>query len=269
MAKAELIGCFGLTEPDFGSNPAGMITRANKTSNGYVLNGAKMWITNGTISDLAVVWAKTDSDAPESIRGYIVEKDMKGFSAPEMKGKYSLRASVTSELVFHDVEIPEENVLPAVQGLKGPLSCLTQARYGISWGAIGAAMACYESSVNYAKSRIQFDRPIGGFQLVQQRLAEMYTEITKAQLLSFRLGQLKNEGKMRPQHVSMAKRNNVAMALDVARSARDLHGANGILGEYPIMRHMANLESVKTYEGTHDIHTLVLGQEITGIPAYS
>lgn len=269
MAKAELIGCFGLTEPDFGSNPAGMITRANKTSNGYVLNGAKMWITNGTISDLAVVWAKTDSDAPESIRGYIVEKGMKGFTAPEMKGKYSLRASVTSELVFQDVEIPEENVLPAVQGLKGPLSCLTQARYGISWGAIGAAMACYESSVNYAKSRIQFDRPIGGFQLVQQRLAEMYTEITKAQLLSFRLGQLKNEGKMRPQHVSMAKRNNVAMALDIARSARDLHGANGILGEYPIMRHMANLESVKTYEGTHDIHTLVLGQEITGIPAYS
>lgn len=269
MAKAELIGCFGLTEPDYGSNPAGMITRANKTSDGYVLNGAKMWITNGTISDLAVVWAKTGSDSAESIRGYIVEKGMKGFSAPEMKGKYSLRASVTSELVFQDVAIPESNVLPGVQGLKGPLSCLTQARYGISWGAIGAAMACYESSVNYAKSRIQFDKPIGSFQLVQQKLAEMYTEITKAQLLSFRLGQLKNEGKMRPQHVSMAKRNNVAMALDIARSARDLHGANGILGEYPIMRHMANLESVKTYEGTHDIHTLILGQEITGMAAYS
>jgi glutaryl-CoA dehydrogenase len=269
MARAEAIGCFGLTEPDFGSNPSGMITRAKKTSNGFVLNGAKMWITNGTISDLAVVWAKLDSDDPKSIRGFIVEKGMKGFTAPEMKGKYSLRASVTSELVFQDVELPEENILPNVEGLKGPLGCLTQARYGISWGAIGAAMACFESSVNYAKSRIQFDRPIGGFQLVQQKLAEMWTEITKAQLLSFRLGQLKNEGKMKPAHVSMAKRNNVAMALDIARVARDLHGANGILGEYPIMRHMANLESVKTYEGTHDIHTLILGQEITGIGAYS
>lgn len=269
MAKAEYVGCFGLTEPDYGSNPSGMITRANKVDGGYILNGAKMWITNGTISDLAVVWAKTDSDDPSSIRGYIVEKGMKGFTAPEMKGKYSLRASITSELVFADVFIPEANVLPGVQGLRGPLSCLTQARYGISWGAIGAAMACFESSVNYAKSRIQFDKPIASFQLVQQKLAEMWTEITKAQLLSFRLGQLKNEGKMKPQHVSMAKRNNVAMALDIARVARDIHGANGILGEYPIMRHMANLESVKTYEGTHDIHTLILGQEITGIAAYS
>jgi glutaryl-CoA dehydrogenase len=269
MARAEAIGCFGLTEPDFGSNPSGMITRAKKTSNGFVLNGAKMWITNGTISDLAIVWAKLDSDDPKSIRGFIVEKGMKGFTAPEMKGKYSLRASVTSELVFQDVELPEENILPNVEGLKGPLGCLTQARYGISWGAIGAAMACFESSVNYAKSRIQFDKPIGSFQLVQQKLAEMWTEITKAQLLSFRLGQLKNEGKMKPAHVSMAKRNNVAMALDIARVARDLHGANGILGEYPIMRHMANLESVKTYEGTHDIHTLILGQEITGLAAYS
>jgi glutaryl-CoA dehydrogenase len=246
-----------------------MITRAKKTANGFVLNGAKMWITNGTISDLAIVWAKLDSDDPKSIRGFIVEKGMKGFTAPEMKGKYSLRASVTSELVFQDVELPEENILPNVEGLKGPLGCLTQARYGISWGAIGAAMACFESSVNYAKSRIQFDKPIGSFQLVQQKLAEMWTEITKAQLLSFRLGQLKNEGKMKPAHVSMAKRNNVAMALDIARVARDLHGANGILGEYPIMRHMANLESVKTYEGTHDIHTLILGQEITGLAAYS
>jgi glutaryl-CoA dehydrogenase len=269
MARAEAIGCFGLTEPDFGSNPSGMITRAKKTANGFVLNGAKMWITNGTISDLAIVWAKLDSDDPKSIRGFIVEKGMKGFTAPEMKGKYSLRASVTSELVFQDVELPEENILPNVEGLKGPLGCLTQARYGISWGAIGAAMACFESSVNYAKSRIQFDKPIGSFQLVQQKLAEMWTEITKAQLLSFRLGQLKNEGKMKPAHVSMAKRNNVAMALDIARVARDLHGANGILGEYPIMRHMANLESVKTYEGTHDIHTLILGQEITGLAAYS
>jgi glutaryl-CoA dehydrogenase len=227
-----------------------------------------MWITNGTIADVAVVWAKVDSDDAKSIRGFLVEKGMKGFTAPEMKGKYSLRASITSELVFQDVELPEENMLPNVQGLKGPLGCLTQARYGISWGAIGAAMACYESSVDYAKSRIQFGRPIGGFQLNQLKLAEMLTEVTKAQLLVWRLGTLKNEGKMRPQQVSMAKRNNVAMALEIARSARDLHGANGILGEYPIMRHMMNLESVKTYEGTHDIHTLILGQDITGESAY-
>lgn len=268
LASGEAIGCFGLTEPDFGSNPAGMITNAKKTSNGYVLNGAKMWITNGTMSDVAVVWAKLDGDDPTNIRGFLVEKGMKGFTAPEMKGKYSLRASVTSELVFQDVELPEENLLPNVKGLKGPLGCLTQARYGIAWGAIGAAMACYESSVDYAKSRIQFGRPIGGFQLVQAKLAEMLTEITKAQLLVHRLGTLKNEGKMRPQQVSLAKRNNVAIALDIARVARDLHGANGILGEYPIMRHMANLESVKTYEGTHDIHTLVLGQDITGLSAF-
>ncbi|HEX5316296.1 MAG TPA: acyl-CoA dehydrogenase family protein, partial [Candidatus Kapabacteria bacterium] len=204
----------------------------------------------------------------KSIRGFLVEKGMKGFTAPEMKGKYSLRASVTSELVFQDVELPKENMLPGVQGLKGPLSCLTQARYGIAWGAIGAAMACYESSVNYAKSRVQFGRPIGGFQLVQEKLAFMLTEITKAQLLVHRLGTLKNEGTMRPQQVSLAKRNNVDMALQIARTARDIHGANGILGEYPIMRHMTNLESVRTYEGTHDIHTLVLGEDITGIAAY-
>lgn len=265
LARGEAIGCFGLTEPDFGSNPAGMITRAKKTSNGWILNGAKMWITNGTLADVAVVWAKTDNDV---IRGFLVEKGMKGFTAPEMKGKYSLRASVTSELVFQDVELPEENLLPNVEGLKGPLGCLTQARYGISWGAIGAAIACYESSVEYAKSRIQFGKPIGSFQLVQAKLAEMLTEITKAQLLAWRLGVLKNEGKMRPQQVSLAKRNNVDIALNIARAARDLHGANGILGEYPIMRHMANLESVRTYEGTHDIHTLVLGQDITGIAAY-
>jgi len=268
LAKGDAIGCFGLTEPDFGSNPAGMVTRANKTDGGYILNGAKMWITNGTISDVAVVWAKTDSDQANSIRGFLVEKGMKGFSAPEMKGKYSLRASVTSELVFQDVFIPEENMLPNVQGLKGPLGCLTQARYGIAWGATGAAIACYESSVDYAKSRIQFGGPIARFQLVQQKLAEMLTEITKAQLLCLRLGQLKNDGKIKPAQVSLAKRNNVAMALEIARVARDIHGANGILGEYPIMRHMANLESVNTYEGTHDIHTLVLGQEITGIAAY-
>jgi glutaryl-CoA dehydrogenase len=268
LATGEAVGCFGLTEPDHGSNPAGMVTRAKKVDGGYILNGAKMWITNGTISDVAVVWAKLDSDDAKSIRGFLVEKGMKGFSAPEMKGKYSLRASITSELVFQDVFVPDENLLPNVEGLKGPLGCLTQARYGISWGAIGAAIACYESSVEYAKSRIQFGRPIGGFQLVQQKLAEMLTEITKAQLLSLRLGQLKNDGKMKPAHVSMAKRNNVAMALEIARVARDIHGANGILGEYPIMRHMANLESVKTYEGTHDVHTLVLGMEITGISAF-
>jgi glutaryl-CoA dehydrogenase len=268
LASGKAIGCFGLTEPDHGSDPGGMVTMAKKVDGGYNLNGAKMWITNGTISDVAVVWAKVDSDDSKSIRGFLVEKGMKGFSAPEMKGKYSLRASVTSELVFQDVFVPEENMLPNVQGLKGPLGCLTQARYGISWGAAGAAMACYESSVEYAKSRIQFGKPIARFQLVQAKLAEMLTEITKGQLLCLRLGQLKNEGKMKPAHVSMAKRNNVAMALDIARVARDIHGANGILGEYPIMRHMANLESVKTYEGTHDIHTLVLGQEITGIAAY-
>lgn len=268
LAKGEAVGCFGLTEPDYGSNPAGMITKARSTSDGYVLNGAKMWITNGTIADVAVVWAKLDGDAASDIRGFLVEKGMKGFTAPEMKGKYSLRASVTSELVFQDVHLPKENLLPNVQGLKGPLGCLTQARYGIAWGAVGAAMACYESSVDYAKSRVQFGKPIGGHQLVQQKLAVMLTEITKAQLLVWRLGTLKNEGTMRPQQVSMAKRNNVAIALDIARVARDLHGANGILGEYPIMRHMANLESVNTYEGTHDIHTLVLGQDITGISAF-
>jgi glutaryl-CoA dehydrogenase len=227
-----------------------------------------MWITNGTVADVAVVWAKLDGDDPSDIRGFLVEKGMKGFTAPEMKGKYSLRASVTSELVFQDVELPEENLLPNIKGLKGPLGCLTQARYGISWGAVGAAMACYESSVEYAKSRVQFGKPIGGFQLVQAKLADMLTEITKAQLLVWRLGSMKNAGTMRPQHVSMAKRNNVGMALHVARVARDIHGANGILGEYPIMRHMANLESVNTYEGTYDVHTLVLGQDITGISAF-
>ncbi|MDP4200612.1 MAG: acyl-CoA dehydrogenase family protein [Bacteroidota bacterium] len=268
LATGEAIGCFGLTEPDYGSNPGGMVTNAKKTGSGYLLNGAKMWITNGTIADVAVVWAKLDGDDSRDIRGFLVERGMKGFTAPEMKGKYSLRASVTSELVFQDVELPEENLLPGALGIKGPLSCLTQARYGIAWGAIGAAMACYESSVDYAKSRIQWGRPIGGFQLTQLKLAEMLTEITKAQLLVWRLGTLKNEGTMRPQQVSLAKRNNVAMALDIARAARDLHGANGILGEYPIMRHMMNLESVKTYEGTHDIHTLILGEDITGLAAF-
>ncbi|HRP01766.1 MAG TPA: acyl-CoA dehydrogenase family protein [Candidatus Kapabacteria bacterium] len=264
LAQATKIGCFGLTEPDFGSNPAGMITNAIETNDSYVLNGAKMWITNGTLADVALVWAKLDG----VIRGFLVEKGTPGFSAPEMKGKYSLRASVTSELIFQDCAIPKENILPNIQGLKGPLSCLTQARYGISWGAVGAAIACYESTVDYAKSRIQFGKPIGSFQLVQEKLAEMLTEITKAQLVNFRLAQLMDAGQATPQHVSFGKRNNVAIALDVARKARLLHGANGILGEYPIMRHAANLESVITYEGTHDIHTLILGQAITGIAAY-
>lgn len=265
LASGEAIGCFGLTEPDFGSNPGGMLTNARETGNGYVLNGAKMWITNGTIADVAVVWAKLDGE----IRGFLVEKGTPGFTAPEMKGKHSLRASVTSELVFQDCEIPKTHIFPEIRGLRGPLSCLTQARYGISWGAIGAAIAVYESSVNYATTRVQFGRPIGGFQLVQEKLVWMLTEITKAQLLAYRLGRLKDEGRMSPQQVSLAKRNNVWMALECGRMARDLHGANGILDEYPIMRHMANLESVKTYEGTHDIHTLILGADITGLDAFS
>lgn len=264
LASANKIGCFGLTEPDFGSNPSGMITNAIETDNGYLLNGAKMWITNGTLADIALVWAKLDG----VVHGFLVEKGTQGFSAPEMKGKYSLRASVTSELIFQDCEIPKENILPNVKGLKGPLSCLTQARYGISWGAVGAAIACYESAVDYAKSRIQFGKPIGSFQLIQEKLADMLTEITKAQLVNFRLSQLMDSGNATPQHVSFAKRNNVAMALEVARKSRLIHGANGILGEYPVMRHAANLESVITYEGTHDIHTLILGQDITGIAAY-
>ncbi len=263
LAAGQAIGCFGLTEPDYGSNPAGMITNAKRIDGGFLLNGAKMWITNGSLADVAVVWAKLDGE----VHGFVVEKGMKGFSAPEMKNKHSLRASVTSELIFQDVEIPEGNLLN-IKGLKGPLSCLTQARYGISWGAIGSAMATYESSVNYAKSRIQFGKPIGGFQLVQEKLAWMLTEITKGQLLNWRLAKLKDAKTMRPQHVSLAKRNNVALALDIARVARDIHGANGILSEYPIMRHANNLESVKTYEGTHDIHTLILGQDITGISAF-
>ncbi|MCO6465379.1 MAG: acyl-CoA dehydrogenase family protein [Bradyrhizobiaceae bacterium] len=265
LAKGEAIGCFGLTEPDYGSNPGGMVTTAKKSDGGYVLNGAKMWITNGTLADVAVVWAKLDG----VVRGFLVEKGMKGFTAPEMKGKHSLRASVTSELVFQDVEVPEANLLPGVQGLRGPLSCLTQARYGISWGVVGAAMGCYESSLEYTKSRITFDKPIAGYQLIQDKLVYMLSEITKAQLLVWRLGKLKDQGTMRPQQVSLAKRNNCEIALNIARIARELHGANGILDEYPIMRHAANLESVKTYEGTHEMHTLILGQDITGIAAFA
>jgi glutaryl-CoA dehydrogenase len=265
LARGEAIGCFGLTEPDFGSNPGGMITRAEDRGTHYRLNGAKMWITNGTLADVAVVWAKLDGE----VRGFLVERGMAGFSAPEMKGKHSLRASVTSELVFQDVELPKENLLPGVQGLKGPLSCLNNARYGIAWGAVGAAMGCFHSATEYAKTRVQFDRPIASFQLVQNKLAWMLREITKSQLLAWRLGRMKDEGTLTHEMVSLAKMNNVDTALEVARVARDIHGANGILGEYPVMRHMANLESVKTYEGTHDIHNLVLGKWITGIQAFT
>jgi len=265
LASGQAIGCFGLTEPDHGSNPGGMITRAEDKGDHYLLNGAKMWITNGTIADVAVVWAKLDGQ----VRGFLVEKGMEGFSAPELKGKHSLKASVTSELVFQDVRLPKDNILPGVKGLRGPLSCLNNARYGIAWGAIGSAMACFDSARQYSITRIQFDRPIASFQLVQNKLAWMLREITKGQLLSWRLGRLKDEGTLEHQQVSLAKMNNVDIALQIARVARDIHGANGILDEYPVMRHMANLESVYTYEGTHDIHNLVLGRWITGIQAFT
>jgi glutaryl-CoA dehydrogenase len=270
MAKGEVVGCFGLTEPDFGSNPSGMITNAKKKVGGYVLNGAKMWITNGTIADIAVVWAKMydEQTGRDEIHGFIVEKGMKGFSAPEQKRKHSLRASVTSELILQDVVVPEENILPDAVGLKGPLGCLSQARFGIAFGVVGAAMSCYHAAAEYSKSRVQFGRPIGGFQLVQEKLADMLTQITQAQLLCVQLGRLKERGTVRPEQISLAKRNNCEIALDVAREARDILGANGITAEYPVMRHMCNLESVKTYEGTHNIHTLVLGEAITGLAAY-
>ena len=265
LAKGERIGCFGLTEPDHGSNPGGMITRAEKVADGYRLNGAKMWITNGTIADVAVVWAKLDG----VVRGFLVEKGTQGFSAPEMKGKHSLRASVTSELVFEDAVIPAENILPNGSGLRQPLSCLSQARYGIAWGAIGAAMACYHSALTYAQSRVQFGKPIAGYQLTQAKLTEMVTEITKAQLLCVQLGRLKDAGTVRFQQISLAKRNNVFHALAIAREARSILGANGILDEYPVMRHAANLESVITYEGTHEMHTLIVGEDITGMAAFT
>jgi len=265
LARGEKIGCFGLTEPDYGSNPAGMITRAERTQDGFLLNGAKMWITNGTVADVAVVWAKLDG----VVHGFLVEKGTKGFSAPEMKGKHSLRASVTSELVFEDAHIPAANILPGGSGLRLPLSCLSQARYGIAWGAIGAAMACYDAALSYAQSRVQFTKPIAGYQLTQAKLVEMLTEITKAQLLCLQLGRLKDQGSIRFQQISMAKRNNVYQALRIAREARSILGANGILDEYPVMRHAANLESVITYEGTHEMHTLIVGEDITGLPAYT
>ncbi len=266
MAKGELIGCFGLTEPDHGSNPSGMITNIKDDGDAYILNGSKMWITNSPIADLAVVWAK---DEEGIIRGLIVEKGMKGFSAPEIHGKWSLRASITGELVFEDVRVPKSNVLPNVQGLKGPLTCLSKARYGIAWGAIGAGLDCYDSALRYSKERIQFGKPIGGFQLTQKKLAEMITEITKAQLLAWRLGTLANKGKATPAQISMAKRNNVFMALEIAREARQIHGGMGITNEYSCMRHMMNLETVLTYEGTHDIHLLITGMDVTGFNAFT
>lgn len=264
LAKAEKIGCFGLTEPDYGSNPGGMVTKAEKADGGYRLNGAKMWITNGTIADVAVVWAKLDG----VVKGFLVEKGMEGFSAPEMKGKHSLRASVTSELILDNVFVPEKNLLPKTDGLKNPLMCLNQARYGIAWGVVGSMMACYDTALNYAKSRKQFSKPIAAYQMTQEKLVYMLTEITKAQLLNVQLGRMKDNDTLKFTHVSMAKRNNCEKALDIARVAREILGANGILDEYPIMRHAANLESVKTYEGTHEMHTLIIGNDITGFPAY-
>lgn len=266
MAAGKVIGCFGLTEANHGSNPGGMLTRAKRVSDGWLLNGSKAWITNGTMAHIAVVWAKTDEN--DEIRGFIVERGTKGFTTRETHHKLSLRASDTSELFFQDCLIPEQNILPGSKGLKSPLMCLTQARYGIAWGAVGAAMSCFDVALKYSKERIQFGRPIGGFQLTQKKLAEMATEISKAQLLSLHIGRMKDEGKLKPVHVSMGKMNNVAMALQCARTARGILGANGITGEYPIMRHMCNLESVYTYEGTHEVHTLVLGQHLTGISAF-
>jgi len=268
LQKGEAIGCFGLTEPDAGSNPAAMRTRAHRDGDSYVLNGEKMWITSGSIAQVAVIWAKNEEENGK-VRGFLVETDRPGFRATDVHGKWSLRASVTSSLSLQDVRIPACNLLPASDGLKSPLMCLNQARYGIAWGAIGAAMACYDTALQYAGFRKQFrDQPIASHQLVQQKLVWMINEITKAQLLALQVGRLKDQGKARPQHISMAKRNNVWMALECARMARDILGANGIADEYPVFRHMANLESVKTYEGTHDVHTLIIGNSITGIDAF-
>ncbi|MGH7864401.1 MAG: acyl-CoA dehydrogenase [Candidatus Binataceae bacterium] len=264
MAKGKLIGCFGLTEPDHGSDPGGMETRARRDGDGWVLNGTKRWITNGSIADVAIVWAKVD----EGITGFVVERGAPGFSTRDIHGKFSMRASITSELILEDVRVGKSAHLPEARGLRGPLGCLTQARYGIAWGAIGAARTCYQCALDYVKSRKQFARPLAGYQLVQNKLVRMLTEITKAQMVCLRLGRLKDEGKMRAEHVSFAKRNNVGAALDIARDARDMLGANGIVNEYPIIRHMLNLETVNTYEGTFDIHTLILGRDITGESAF-
>jgi glutaryl-CoA dehydrogenase len=265
LATGEMMGCFGLTEPDSGSDPGSMITNIKDMGDHYLLNGAKMWISNAPFADIAVVWAKNEAG---KIRGIIVERGMEGFTTPETHDKWSLRASATGELVFDNVKVPKENLLPNVEGLKGPLGCLNSARYGIAWGVIGAAMDCYDSALRYSKERIQFGKPIASFQLQQKKLAEMITEITKAQLLCWRLGVLRNEDRATPGQISMAKRNNVNMALEIAREARQMHGGMGITGEYPIMRHMMNLESVVTYEGTHDIHLLITGMDVTGINAF-
>lgn len=264
LARGEVVGCFGLTEPEFGSNPGGMITRAKRDGDNWVINGSKMWITNGSIADIAIVWAKDEDDI---IRGFIIPKDAKGFTAPEMHGKLSLRASVTSELVLDNVIVSEKQRLPKAEGLKAPLSCLSQARYSIAWGAIGAAIDCYETALEYSKNRKQFSKPIGAYQLTQKKLVDMLEEITKAQLLAIQLGRLKDQGKASFAQISLAKRNNVAIARDIARSAREILGANGITDDYPIMRHIMNLESVYTYEGTHEMHTLIVGKEITGFDA--
>ena len=266
LAKAEKIGCFGLTEPDYGSNPAGMVTKAVKDGPYYILNGSKMWITNGSIADVALVWAKTPDNI---IKGFLVEKGTEGFSTRDIHGKFSLRASVTSELIFEDCQVPAKNILPHAQGLKSPLMCLNQARYSIAWGAIGAAKACYTTALNYARERIQFGKPIAAFQLVQKKLVDMLTEITKGELLCLQLGRLKDQGKAHHAQISMAKMNTVQKALEIARTARDILGAYGIVDEYPVIRHMCNLETVNTYEGTYDIHTLILGEYITGFSAFS
>ncbi len=266
LGSGELIGCFGLTEPDHGSDPGSMKTRVKDNGDHYILNGSKLWITNSPIADLAVVWAKDDQSI---IRGMVVEKDSKGFSAPEIHGKWSLRASITGELVFEDVKVPKSQVFPTIEGLKGPLSCLSKARYGIAWGAIGAALDCYDTALRYSLERIQFGKPIGQFQLTQKKLAEMITEITKAQLLAWRLGTLANQGKASPAQISMAKRNNVYTALTIARESRQILGGMGITNEYPIMRHMMNLETVLTYEGTHDVHLLITGMDVTGLNAFA
>jgi glutaryl-CoA dehydrogenase len=269
MARGEAIGCFGLTEPDFGSNPAGMRTTAVKKGDRWVLNGEKRWITSGGIADVAIVWARADDGGDSKpVRAFLVERGTPGFSTRNIEGKFSLRASVTSELVFEDCAVPLDAMMPGASGLKGPLGCLSQARYGISWGAIGAALACYDEALRYTQSRVQFKRPIAGYQLVQEKLVNMVEEITKAQLVSWRLGKLKESGKARPQQVSLAKRNNVKMARNIARDARDLLGANGVTDEYQAGRHMCNLESVYTYEGTDHIHTLIIGEDITGLAAY-
>jgi glutaryl-CoA dehydrogenase len=264
MAAGRLIGCFGLTEPDFGSNPTGMLTTAKRSGNGFILNGTKRWITNGSVAQVALVWAKLDG----KVHGFLVPTNSKGFTARDIHGKWSLRASVTSELIMEDCEVGEDALLPGVSGMRGPLSCLSQARFGICYGAVGAAMACYDEALSYAKDRVQFSRPIAGYQLVQNKLVDMVQEITKAQLLCLQLGRLKESGKLQPAQISLAKRNNISMARDIARDARDILGANGVTDEYQCGRHMLNLESVYTYEGTHDIHTLVVGQDITGLAAF-